>query len=458
MFEFKLPDLGEGIHEGQIVNVLVKEGEQVAEYQALLEIETDKAAVEVPSPKSGVIAKVHVEPGQTVKVGQVLITIDDSAVGAAQPDHRAAQPAETSALLPTEPAAPPGAPAEAPPAQAAKPPVRRTTAAPTEAAPTTAPAAASPTPAPAAPALAPRGPVPAAPAVRKLARELGVDLEQVAGSGPHGRVLKEDVEAFARGAPSAPAAAPAPEIPLPAEELPDFGQYGPVRREAVPQIRKTIARQMTRAWLNVARVTHCDVADVTELERNRKRYNEGLPEGQAKLTMTAIVAKAVAVALRGYPQVNASFDAARAEMIYKDYIHIGVAVDTPRGLIVPVLRDVDHKPLPQLAAELIDLSQRVREGKFEIAELRGASFTITNIGALGGTFFTPMVNFPEAAILGLGQARLQPAVYDGQIVARLIMPLSLSFDHRIVDGADAARFVNEVIASLENPLRMISTA
>jgi pyruvate dehydrogenase E2 component (dihydrolipoamide acetyltransferase) len=273
-------------------------------------------------------------------------------------------------------------------------------------------------------------------------------------------VLREDVERAASGQPTAtpaptisPTAAPVGAVEV---ELPDFGQYGPVRRERVSQIRKTIARQMTRAWLNVPRVTHCDTADITELERNRVKFNEAVKEGQAKLTLTAIALKAVAAALRDFPVLNSSYDPASDEVIYKDYTHIGVAVDSPRGLVVPVLRDVDRKSLPQIAAELEQIAANVRAVKFDIKDLRGASFTITNYGAVGGVFGTPMVNYPEVAILGMGRARLQPTVLDGQIVPRLILPLSLSFDHRVVDGADAARFTTEVIRTLENPLRMIS--
>lgn len=426
MFEFKLPDLGEGVHEGQIVSLLVKEGDQIEEFQPMMEVETDKAAVEIPAPKPGKIAKIHVEPGQTVKVGEVLVTIDDGAGGAAA----------TSAKAPAA-AKPTAAPAPAPEKDA---------------------------PAPAAPAVAQRkpgdGPVAAAPAVRKRARELSVDINLVPGSGPKGRVLKEDVERFAQGG-ATPAAQPtaAPSggtLTIPGAELPDFSQHGPIRREDIPQIRKTIARQMTRAWLNVPRVTHHDSADVTELERNRKQYNAGLQGDQVKLTMTAIVIKAVAVALRQHPTVNASYDADAEQIIYKDFVNIGVAVDTPRGLVVPVMRDPDRQTLPQISAALADLGTRARNAKFEIAELRGATFSVTNYGAIGGTFGTPMVNFPEAAILGLGRAKLQPAVVDGAILPRLILPMSLSFDHRIVDGADAARFVNDVLRALENPLRLIS--
>jgi pyruvate dehydrogenase E2 component (dihydrolipoamide acetyltransferase) len=415
VYEFRLPDLGEGIHEAQIVSVLVQEGQAVTENQPLLELETDKAAVQVPSPRAGVVARVHVAPGQVVEVGQILVSIDE-----AQP--QLASPTGAAAGQTPPPPAPPG-----------------TAAAEGVSGPQVGPAA--------------------SPSVRRLARELGVDLGEVIGTGPRGRVLKEDVEAFAKKHPAGPATAEPgqPAQPTPADaELPDFSQYGPVRRVAVPQIRKTIARQMARSWANVPRVTHCDFADVTELERNRQRYNETLTEGQAKLTTTAIIMKVAAAALRRFPQLNASYDPVRAEIIYKDYVHIGLAVDTPRGLVVPVVRDADKKPLVELAAEVIKLVERVRGGEFQIDELRGGSFTVTNLGALGGVFFTPMVNYPEVAILGVGRARLQPAVHEGQIVPRLLLPLSLSFDHRVVDGADAARFVAEIIQSLETPLRLLT--
>ena len=438
MFEFKLPDLGEGVHEGQVVNVLVKEGETIGEYQPMLEIETDKAAVEIPAPKGGVVARIHVEPGQVVKVGQVLITIDDGGEARPAGDGRSKQATQPAEKMPSKPA-----------------PEKRGVETEVETVHAKAPAMATATAEPAE--RASDGPVAAAPAVRKLARELKVDIDVVPGSGPDGRILREDVERFAAGE-HAPVGGPELAGSVPAGELPDFSQYGPVRREAVSQIRKTIARQMTRAWLSVPRVTHCDTADVTDLERNRKQYNAGLKEGEAKLTITAIVIKAVAAAVRDFPMVNASYDAAREEIIYKDYVHVGIAVDTPRGLVVPVLRDADRKALPQIAAELGGLGARAQALKLEIAELRGATVTITNVGALGGTFLTPMVNYPEVAILGLGAARLQPVVHEGQIVARLILPLSLSFDHRIVDGADAARFTTAVIRSLENPLRLISLA
>lgn len=456
MFEFKLPDLGEGVHEGQIVSVLVHEGDTVAEYQPLLEVETDKAAVEIPAPKAGLIARVAVAPGQIVKVGQVLVVIDDSAGAASGPQAgRAAAPAPAAAAA-AAPQEPEGAPLAASAAEQPAPPAFR------------AGAGAAPAELPAT--VRRDGPVPAAPVVRKLARELGVDISQVPGSGPGGRVLREDVERFARGrgpalggaggAPAAPPAEPpfeAPPLQLPAETLPAFDQYGTVRREKAPQIRKTIARQMTRAWLSVPRVTHCDDADITDLERHREQYNAALPEGQTRATITAIVIKVLAALLHRHPKLNCSYDGQNDEIVYKDYVHVGVAVDTPRGLVVPVLRDADRKPLPQIAREVQEIAERARSARFEIADLRGATFTITNVGALGGTFVTPMVNFPEVAILALGRAGWRPKVLaDMTIVPRLLLPLSLSFDHRIVDGADAARFVRDLIGALENPLWLLS--
>ena len=446
LFEFKLPDLGEGVHEGQVINVLVKENAPIAENQEMLEVETDKAAVVIPSPRAGTVAKINVAPGQTVRVGEVMLVIAEAG----------------ASVAPSVPAPARAGGAVAAAAHATVPSAREA-------------ARRDPMPAPAAAAVAlasptQGGPIPAAPVVRKLAREMGVDLRLVPPSGPNGRVLRADVERFARGGPaaspaarptshtSAPAAAAGATISLPAEALPDFAQYGPVRREKPSQIRKTIARQMTRAWHNVPRVTHGDEVDITELERNRKDMNNGVKDALGKITMTAIVLKAVAAGLREFPQFNVSYDVAAEEIVHKDYIHLGVAVDSPRGLVVPVVRDVDRKPLPQVARELNDVAERVRQGKFEVNELRGATFTVTNVGALGGTFSTPMVNFPEVAIFGLGKSKWTPVVMEDQktILPRLIMPVFLSFDHRVCDGADAARFTRAIIGGLQNPLRLIS--
>ena len=496
-FEFKLPDLGEGIHEAQIIALKVSEGDSVKEDQPIMEVETDKAAVEIPVPRGGRIARLMVKAGDTVKVGQVLVVVDEAGETAAAP--ASARPAAASA--------PPAPRVSVPPA----PPVRAAIANPAAARPAVGSdgavrAAASaavaaprvPTHAPitpATPAVVHKGPVPAAPAVRRYARELNVDLRLVPGSGPGGRVTQEDVDRFVRGGGATPptdggtvlsdeatlpdervsapeedefgvvavepepVAAPArPAAPMaPADGLPDYSQWGPIRREAVPQIRKAIARQMMRSWQNVPRVTHGDEADLTELEAFRKTHAEAVAAaGGGKLTITAFVLKALAATLQKHPKLNCSYDGATDEVIWKQYVHIGVAVDSPRGLIVPVLRDADKKSLATIAKELNDLSARIRETKFDIAELRGGTFTLSNVGALGGTFSTPMVNFPETAILVTGRLAKKPVVApDDRIAIRLMMPLSLSFDHRIIDGADAARFTKTLIEYLEHPIHLL---
>lgn len=437
MLEFKLPDLGEGVAEGQVVSVLVNEGDSVDEFQPMLEVETDKAAVEIPAPTSGVIKKLHATAGQTVKVGEVLVTIDDSGAGGGESAASEAVASESS----NEPTETVAVAASAPPASA-----------PSASAPSAMSSGSLPT---GAPARGP-GPIPAAPAVRKLAREKNVDLDTVTPTGPRGRVMREDVERAALAADGGALPAPTTQVPTTPAALPPSAVQGQVRREPASQIRKTIAKAMTQAWLNVPRVTASDTADITDLEAARKAYNKNLAEGDAKLTMTAIVVKAAGAVLLQHPKLNCSYDAANDEILYKDYINIGIAVDTPRGLVVPVIKDVQAKSLKIIAAELLDLVNRTRAAKFDISEIRGGTFTITNLGPLGGKFFSPMVNYPEVAILGMGKGGMEPVVKDGQIVPRLILPLSLSYDHRIVDGADGARFSTALIDALENPLNLIS--
>lgn len=456
--DFILPDLGEGIHEAQIVKLLVKEGETVGQDQMVLEVETDKAAVELPVPFAGTIVRLNVEVGQTVKVGQVLLTVDDGSGRLGAPPAPAVEVEAASPASADVAAAPP---ASSPPLAAEQPPQH------------------------------PVGPIPAAPAVRRLARESGIDLRQVHGTGPGGRIVREDVERYqltrsaskpapiaprsvptaasrattaapATPAPPAPPAAvkpPAPSAgpigPIGSEALPDFAQWGPVRREQVAQIRKTIARQMARAWAIIPHVTHADDADVTDLETFRKQQGQVFAEQGAKLTLTAFVLKAVAGALQQHPKLNASYDDAASEIIYKDYVNIGIAVDTPRGLMVPVLRNAERKSLLVISRELKDLAERARDFKLDVSEMRGGTFTITNVGALGGSFATPMINWPEVAILGMGKIASKPTVRGSEIVPRLILPLFMSFDHRIVDGADGARFMRSVITFLENPLNLL---
>jgi pyruvate dehydrogenase E2 component (dihydrolipoamide acetyltransferase) len=464
--EFRLPDLGEGIHEAQVVNVMIKEGDTIAEDQMVMEVETDKAAVELPVPFGGMVASLNVNVGDTIIVGQVLLVVDDGP---------AAPTASTEAQVGSTPAAAEdrGDAAELATAD------RDSGAVAVPASP--------PTPPPEAPRHGP-GPIPAAPAIRRLARELAIDLRQVHGTGPGGRIVREDVERYQLAGPTgagtgpppaAPAAVPSPAAPAApttpiaparppttpaaataaapglAEPLPDFAQWGPVRRERISQIRKTIARQMTRAWTTIPHVTHGDEVDVTDLEAFRKEQGRVFAQQGAKLSLTAFIVKAAAGALREFPQFNASFDEPASEIVYKDYVHVGVAVDTPRGLMVPVLRDVDHKGLVAISRELQAVADRARDFKLDVAELRGGTFTITNVGALGGTFSTPLINWPQVAILGLGKLDDKPVVRDGQILARKILPLFVSFDHRVIDGADGARFLKAIATFLENPLNLL---
>ena len=471
--EFILPDLGEGIHEAQIVRVLIQPGQMVKEDESLVEVETDKAAVEIPSPYAGVATTVHVKEGQTVNVGQVLVTFDDGQAAPAQGKKEAAPAQRPGAPSSKEAQPAPARSSPAAPSRAEAPAARR----PLEAQPakpaTRVPSGTGREPSEAAPepeaAEGGRTTAAAAPAVRKLARELGVDLDSLRGSGPGGRVTKEDVEQAAGqgAAPAAPAGRPGQppargdgpptrrEIPpavIPG--TPDKDKWGAIRRAPLNQIRKTIAAQMSRSAFTVPHVTHGDEADITELEAVRGRLNE-LTGGDPKLTPMTFLIRALCVALRKFPIFNASFDHEGEQIIYKEYINMGIAVDTERGLIVPVIRDADKLTLRGIASALRSISERVRTNQFAIEDLRGGTFTITNVGALGGTFSTPIINYPEVAILGLGRSKKVPVLRDGKLAESLIMPISLSFDHRATDGANAARFTREVISFLESPMKLL---
>lgn len=435
--EFKLPDLGENIASGDVVSVHVKEGDVLKPGQAILEVETDKAVIEVPCPPGGTVAKVLVKKGDTVKVGQALVLLD--AAGAAP--AKAAAPA---ASAPAKPAAP--APAAAA-KQAAPPPAP----APVPAAPA-APAAPAPAVVEEPPAVAAVATVePAGPAVRRLARELGVDLARVRGSGPAGRIVRDDVIAAVRQAAGAgPAIRSRPEST--ATERDD---WGPIRREQLSRMRKTIAANMVRSVSTIPHLTNFDDADVTELEHLRKASAAEYAKANLKLTALAFVIKAVSLSLRQHPTVNASIDLEKGEVVYKDYVNVGLAVDTPRGLVVPVLRDCDQLSIPQIAQAIADTAEKAKNAQYGIEDLRGGTFTISNLGAVGGQYSTPIINWPESAILLLGRSRKMPVVHEDRIEPRLMMPLSLSYDHRLIDGAMAARFLNEVIGYLESPGRLL---
>ena len=474
--EFKLPELGENVTSGDVVNVLVKEGDQIEANQGIVELETDKAVIEVPCPHAGRVTKVHVQKRQNVPVGSPLITLEADAPAAAEkPAQKPAAPQKGQPSAKAEPQQPAKAErAQAPSKQPAKEPEpeqKPPTAGAAERA--KAPEGTHPEPSVGggptkAPVQAPQqvrreengGPAPAAPATRRFARELGVDLHRVPGSGPGGRITREDVmeavrQANTGGAPASTAVAQRDRGLAVAGEGQDRDNWGAVRREPLTKIRKTIAANMARSHTTIPHVTNFDDADITELERIRKGSMSDYVDKNVKLTMMAFVMKAVAHSLKLHPAINASLDLEANEVVYKQYVNLGVAVDTDRGLVVPVMRSVDRLSIPQIAQALANIAGQARNNQFALDDLRGGTFTISNLGAIGGTYSTPIINFPEVAILLVGRSRKLPVVVNDEIKPRLMMPLSLSYDHRWVDGATAARFLNEVIGFLEVPGRLL---
>ncbi len=431
---FKLPDLGEGIHEGEVLSVLVAVGDTVTEGDAILEVETDKAAAEVPSPFTGEVAEIKVKPGDIVQVGDVLMTFSH-VEGAEEP--------------PPEEKEPPPEEEKEEPEKAEEKKEKR----------------------PEEGKIEEETPVPASPATRRLARELDVDLRAVTPSGPGGRVTADDVREFAEeGEQKRPEeeAAPTEEksearpIQEKAPELPDFSRWGAVERVPVRSIRRATAKQMALAWSQIPHVYNQDMVDMSKLEAFRQKHKQEVEEKGGKLSITVFALKAAATALKENPRFNASMDTKSGEMVLKHYYHIGVAVNTKEGLVVPVIRDVDRKSIMELSMELKDLVDRTRERKVKLAEMQGGTFTITNVGPMGGGYFAPIINFPEVAILGMGAAKMQPTVIENdggeyEIVPHLKMPIVLSIDHRILDGADALRFMATFIESMEDPEEMFIT-
>ncbi len=423
LIEFRLPELGEGIESGQVIEVFVSPGDRVSVEQPLLEVETDKAAVEIPSPADGTVVDVCVSAGDTVEISQVLVKINGDAEGTKTPED--ASPA-AEGKTEEEPA-----PAEKPlrekePKEEKRMPPPRT-----------------------APAddVAPAGPlgVAAAPSVRRLARELGVELRSVSGTGPRGRILERDVKAHAKAIIRSVSSAPA----VPAEpELPDFSRWGETAVESFSTVRKLTAERLSQAWA-APHVTQFDKAEVSRLEDLRKLNREKVAAAGGNLTVTAILVKALSSALSEFPKFNSSIHMGSRTIVYKKYISIGVAVDTERGLLVPVIRDADKKDVTEISVELTDISSRAREKKLSADRLQGGTFTITNLGGIGGTFFTPILNPPEVAILGVSRSSVEPAYVDGEFMPKLMLPLSLSYDHRLIDGAEAARFLRWLCEMLE---------
>lgn len=424
--EMALPNLGEGIDAATVVGVLVKVGDTVKAGQAVLSVETDKAAVEVPAEADGVVEAIHVKQGQKIPVGQAVLSLKTSGATAA-------------------PSSPP------PPAKSAAQPVasangsspKATTAVPTST------------------AVAKKDLTPAGPATRRLARELGVTLGEVKPTGRGGRVTLDDIKGFVKaerqgkkaGGGSMSGGTVADSFAHPA--LPDFAKFGEVEKKPVSGIRMAIAKNLTIAVRTMPTVTQNDLCDITDLEAGRKRIVENLPKGAPKITWTVLAVKAVVAVLKEFPHFNSSFDMNAGEVILKKYFNVGIAVDTERGLVVPVIRDADKKSIRDIAVDVATIADKARTGKLTIDEMRGGTFTITNLGGIGGTSFTPIVNYPEVAILGLSKSTLQPVVKDGQIVPRLMMPLSLTYDHRVIDGADGARFTTRLAQLFSDPIRLL---
>jgi pyruvate dehydrogenase E2 component (dihydrolipoamide acetyltransferase) len=417
---FKLPDLGEGIHEGEVIAVLVSVGDEVKEGDLIIEVETDKAAVEIPSPFTGRVREIRVNPDDVVTVGQVLMTFGDG---------EAAEP--VPAEMPVEPAIE----------------VAHQLSAGRE-----------------------QEPVPASPATRRLARELGVDLRQVQPTGPGGRVTGQDVRSFAEKASAAgrkPEAALKPErkaapVRVETPEFPDFAKWGPVETIHLRSIRRTTSRQMALAWSQIPHAVSQDMADITKLESFRQKHKGQIQDKGGKLTLIVFVLKAVVTALKTFPYFNSTLDTAAGEIILKHYYHLGVAVDTDHGLMVPVIRDVDRKSIEEISVELKQLAQKSRDRKVSLEEMQGGTFTITNAGALGGGQFIPIINYPQVAILGMGAAGWQPVVVENEknepeIVPRLMMPMVVCIDHRVLDGSDAIRFLKTVVSALEDPEELLMT-
>ncbi|HTI44289.1 MAG TPA: 2-oxo acid dehydrogenase subunit E2 [Vicinamibacterales bacterium] len=430
MQEFKVPELGENVEQGDVTRLLVKVGDTIAKDQPVVELETDKATIEVPSSVAGTVKEIKVKAGDKVKVGAVILTVDENGAGAPAPKQEAKPKQEEKApekvvSMPKRDSAPAPAPEPPPPAQ----PVQ---------------AKARPTEGAAAPA---------SPSVRRLAREIGVDINDIQGTGPGGRISDEDVKEQARRilssvgtAAARPAGAPAATVPLP-----DFAKWGPVDRQPMTNIRRKTAEHLSHAWNTIPHVTQCDKADITPMEELRSKFRKQVEQAGGNLTVTAVLVKVLAAAVKQFPQFNASLDEANGAIVYKKYVNVGVAVDTEFGLLVPVIRNADQKNITQIAIELHQLSEKARSKKLTLEEMSGGGISISNLGGIGGTYFTPIVNWPEVALLGVSRGIIEPVWRDGKFEPRQLLPLSLSYDHRVIDGADAMRFLRWVVQAIEQP-------
>ena len=427
--ELRLPDLGEGIADADVLSVLVSAGQAVAKDDPIIEIESDKATLEVPAELAGTVTQILVSAGDTLQVGQTILELEESD-SAADAKPQAPSPATANAR--------PSAVTETP---------ERT---PTPSRPQPGPTIRTQPPPP-PPSAGGDMPVFASPSTRGFAREIGIDIREVPGSGPAGRISIDDVKAHARARPSTQ---PAASVGLTAAPLPDFSKFGATRRERMSRVRRATATNIAQSWSSIPHVTLFNDADITSVEAMRQRQKDRVRSAGGSLTITPILMKVVAAALKAHPKMNASADFTANEMVLKEYIHLGVAADTERGLLVPVIRDVDEKSITELAIEVTEVAGQVREGQLSPERLEGASFTISNLGGLGTGHFTPIINPPEVGILGVGRAVERPVYVEGLLRPRLMLPLALSFDHRAVDGADGARFLTWIVEALAQPLML----
>jgi len=450
MSEFIIANLGDGVAEGDVLNVLVKVGDTLAVDQSVLELETDKATIEVPSDVAGKVTAIKVKAGDKVKPGQAVLTLEGSTGSNGSSGSKAEAPKQEASKQEAAPAA-----AAEEPAAPERPRASVTNIA------SGRPQAAAPAPPP--PPVAPSHvtSAPAAPSVRRLAREIGVDVSQVPGTGPGGRITQDDIKEFAKRVMNslgsngqAAAASGSARAGMVGPALPDFAKWGEIERKPMTGIRRKTAEHLSHAWNAIPHVTQFDKADITALEQVRKKYRPEVEKAGGNLTVTAIAAKVVASALKVFPQFNASVDQAGEAIVYKKYVNVGIAVDTENGLLVPVLRNVDQKNLIQLSVEIHQLAEKAKARKLSIDEMSGGSMSISNLGGIGGTAFTPIVNWPEVAILGISRGVFEPVWNGKEFEPRQLLPLSLSYDHRLIDGADAIRFLRWVAEALENPFAL----
>ncbi len=453
--EFQLPGIGEGVESADVAEIHVSAGDTIAAEQVVMDLETEKAVIELPCPFAGTIERVHVSVGDTVTVGQTLFTLVSRSADVPAPAQKPSGPAKP-APQPRPPAPGPGASPR--PSPASKPP--------SPPAAVTAVKAPPARTAPAAPEDADgdgHPPVPASPSTRRLARQLGVNLREVKGNGPGGRITREDVQAYVKDRLQVPAQVPAVKPAgavvagsLAPPPLPDFSRFGVVEREKLSKLARTAAENLTVSWHVIPHVTQHDRADITELEAARKKFAAGVGKDGPKVTMTAIAIKALARCLQAFPKFNSSLDPETSEIVYKRYYHIGCAVDTPHGLLVPVIRDCDRKSIMHIAAELAQLAEQARDRKLAIESMQGATCTVTNLGGIGGVAFTPIINYPDVCILGMSRTQPELRLVDGKVEERLMLPLALSYDHRVINGADAARFVAALCNLLSDPFQLLS--